>query len=67
MGDEAPQQRGERRANLGTVDCCAPDGSDGFLRAAPVGSFPRGVSPYGVQDMAGDVWEWTASRYRGAG
>jgi formylglycine-generating enzyme required for sulfatase activity len=66
-GDEAPQQRGERRANFGTVDCCAPDGSDGFLRTAPVGSFPRGASPYGVQDMAGNVWEWTASPYRGAG
>lgn len=27
----------------------------------PVGSFPAGASPYGVLDMAGQVFEWTAS------
>ncbi len=31
---------------------------DGYMRSAPVGSFPKGTSVFGVADMAGNVWEW---------
>ena len=34
------------------------------LRPAPVGAYPAGASAYGVEQMLGDVWEWTASPLR---
>ncbi len=30
----------------------------------PIGSYPNGASPYGAQEMAGNVWEWTSSLFK---
>lgn len=36
---------------------------DGYIDTAPVDSYPEGISPYGVYNLAGNVWEWVADIY----
>ncbi len=33
---------------------------DGYVDTSPVGSYASGQSPYGIYDLAGNVWEWVA-------
>jgi formylglycine-generating enzyme required for sulfatase activity len=44
------------KPNAGYLGC-------GTGNTLDVGSKPKGVSPYGAMDMAGNLWEWTADWY----
>lgn len=35
----------------------------GIRHATPVGLFPRGMTPDGIHDLAGNVWEWVGDWY----
>jgi formylglycine-generating enzyme required for sulfatase activity len=59
-GNIPPDSGGRYRANYKVGKYGA---ADGYSTTSPVGSFPLGASPYGVMDMAGNVWEWCADWY----
>jgi formylglycine-generating enzyme required for sulfatase activity len=68
-GREAPDQH---RTNACGAECrrlgasanrqwvALYEADDQWEVTAPTGSFARGASSFGVLDLAGDVWEWTA-------
>ena len=48
------------RLNHGQLTAPHTDDSDGHEWTAPVGQYPEGRSPYGLDDMFGNAWEYTS-------
>lgn len=62
-GNEAPGVGGVWPANLDSLSEDGKEELDGHTRTAPVKSFSAYASPFGLVNMAGNVWEWIQGYY----
>jgi formylglycine-generating enzyme required for sulfatase activity len=61
-GNESPGEKKIWRANFDSLGEDGKEERDTFEGTAPVKSFEGFSSPFGVVNMAGNVWEWVQGR-----
>ena len=59
-----PTEPEDRKPLCQTLEVSLPQGSPP-PGTRPVGSWPGSASPFGIHDLAGNVWEWTATALDG--
>jgi serine/threonine-protein kinase len=62
-GDQADCARANWGNFAGEGPCAGTERGKNPGEPVTVGSYPSGASPYGVLDLAGNVWEWVEDRY----
>lgn len=62
-GQPPARHRGHTAVPGDALDSCANLDQLSF-GTAPIGAYPRNLSPVGCYGMIGDVWEWTSSDFR---
>jgi formylglycine-generating enzyme required for sulfatase activity len=56
-----PDGKSKLQDIIDTIFCRDITNNDGYNIHPPVGNYPKGQTPHGVFDMAGNVREWTNS------
>lgn len=61
-GNEMPDGTRANYSDINDTNFCRDiTNNDGYKYTSPVGNYPKGQTPHGVFDMAGNVREWTNS------